>query len=219
MPQLGIALDLLPFLQKTGGHFPTRLPTGEGAGVCSPGLLALLRARSLTTTDRRSRQYWGRTDVSEGLEETSALHWACSSNLFFGDRFPAPSFPLFACLLIQALGSGSLFLSLNKDHTGGFPEGPLCSFTRRASSEGISPEEGATGPRLAPGGPRPPRLSKAALPRPGAGHLRVPTYTQPSVREGDAGMDGMLCWGAHFSTICGLTLSTLVGVRSPSQAP
>ena len=95
----------------------------------------------------------------------------------------------------------------------------MCSFTRRASSEGISPEEGATVTTLAPGGPRLPQLLKAALPRPRAGHLQVPTYTQPSAMEGDAGMDGTLCWGARFSTICGLTLSTLVGVRSPSQPP
>ena len=65
----------------------TAANTGE-AGVCSPGLPAPLNARSLTTADRRSRQYWGRTDVSEGLEETSALYWVCSSNLFSGDPFP-----------------------------------------------------------------------------------------------------------------------------------
>ena len=41
-----------------------------------------------------------------------------AQNLFSGDHFPAPSFPLFGSLLIQALGSGSLFLlSLNKDLT------------------------------------------------------------------------------------------------------
>lgn len=51
----------------------------------------------------------------------------------------------------------------------------MCPFTRRASSEGISPTEGATGtglapggPGLAPGGPRLPRLLKAALPSPGS---------------------------------------------------
>lgn len=31
MPQLGIALDLLPFLQKTGGRLTTGVPTGEDA--------------------------------------------------------------------------------------------------------------------------------------------------------------------------------------------
>lgn len=66
---------------------------GRTQRVCSPGLLAPLKTRSLTTRDRRLQQHWDKTDVSEGQEETSALYWVCSSKPLLWRPLSCPILP------------------------------------------------------------------------------------------------------------------------------